>query len=188
LLVLLLLGGCSKSGSSTGATAVPSSTGKPWIVTTQGSATPSAAKGGVWTATTSPFPSGFLPLPSNTPTTSATPLWQCTPNNGRGTIAGATVVPGVTTAAVTFFNPGGNNLLQFRVTAINEDLVTGQQRDVGWTVATPGAACDYQTITVTGLTSKSHYVFSVDAVWSQVGGNDGTNASTIARSGVILTK
>ncbi|GAA0574057.1 hypothetical protein GCM10010172_68330 [Paractinoplanes ferrugineus] len=188
LVGVLLLGGCGKSGTATAtATPVPSSTGKPWVITTQGSATPSAARGGVWTATTSPFPSGFLPLPSNPPAATATPSWQCTPNNGRGTIGGATVVPAGTSAAVTFFNPGGVNLLQFRVTAINEDLVTGAQRDVGWTVVTPGKACEYQTVTITGLTPKTHYVFSVDAVWSQVGGNDGTNAATIARSGVIST-
>lgn len=184
---VLLLGGCGSagSGSGTGTTAAPTAGGKPWVITTQGSATPSAAGRSAWTATTMPFPSGFLPLPSNLPTATATPSWQCTPDNGRGTIGGATVVPGTTSAAVRFFNPGGSNLVQFRVTAINEDLVTGQQRDVGWTVATPGTACAYQTVTVTGLTAKAHYVFSVDAVWTQLGGNDGTNAATIARSGVI---
>ncbi|MEU4241100.1 hypothetical protein [Actinoplanes sp. NPDC026619] len=183
--VLLLLGGC-KSSATTSATAIPSATGKPWVITTQGSATPSAT-GSVWTATTSAFPSGFLPLPSTTTTPPPTPTGGCTPDNGRGTIAGATVVPGSTSAAVTFFNPGGATLQQFRVTAINEDLVSGAQRDVGWTVVTPGTACNYQTVTVTGLTAKTHYVFSVDAVWSSIGGRDGTTASTIARSGVVST-
>jgi hypothetical protein len=179
---LLLLSGCSST--TVAATAVPSPSGTPWVVTSQGSATPSATASG-WTAKASPFPSGFLPLPSTSPAPKPTPTGSCTPDNGRGTIAGATVVPGSTTADVTFFNPGGGSLLQYRVTAINEDLVVGEQRDVGWTVVTPGVACSYQTVTITGLTPKAHYVFSVDAVWSGLGDHDGTRASTVARSGVI---
>jgi hypothetical protein len=181
---VLLLSGCKSSTAAT--TPVPSASGPAWVITTQGSATPTPTPS-VWTRTVTPLPSGFLPLPSITGTVTSTPSGSCTPDNGRGTIAGLTVVPGSTSAAVTFFNPGGSTLQQFRVTAISEDLVPGPQRDVGWTVVTPGTPCAYQTVTITGLTAKSHYVFSVDAVWSALGDRDGTTASTIARSGVITT-
>ncbi|MFD0521385.1 hypothetical protein [Paractinoplanes durhamensis] len=186
---LLLLSGCSTSSTGTTATGtpIPSASGPAWVVTTQGSATPSATVGGGATVTRSPFPSGFLPLPSYAATTPPTPTGSCTPNNGAGTISGATVVPGRTTATVTFFNPGGALLQQYRITAIDQDLVVGAQRDVGWTVVTPGTACAFQTVTITGLDPKTHYIFSVDAVWSQVGGRDGTNAATVARSGVVST-
>ena len=181
---LLMLSGCGKSGTT--ATAAPSPSGTPWVIAVTGSATPSPSAS-VVTVTTSPYPTGFLPLASTSPTAAATPTGSCTPNNGSGTIAGATVVAGSTSAAVTFFNSGGSNLRQYRVTAISQDLVTGAQRDVGWTVVTPGTACAYQTVTITGLDPKTHYVFSVDAVWAQVGGRDGTYAATVARSGVIAT-
>ncbi|GIF17649.1 hypothetical protein BJ973_009386 [Actinoplanes tereljensis] len=181
---LLFLSGCSSA--STTATAIPSASGKPWVITTKGSATPSPTVS-VVTATTSAFPSGFLPLPSITATATVTPSPTCTPIGQTSPIEAAGVVPGKTTAVVTFFNPGGADLQEFRVTAIAQDLVVGSQRDVGWTVVTPGTPCTFQTVTITGLDSAADYVFSVDAVWTRTGGKDGTTARTVARSKVITT-
>jgi hypothetical protein len=182
ILAPLLLGGCK---SSTTATAVPSPSGSPWVVTITGSATPSPSPSGA-TVTPSTFPTGYLPLPSGSVTPTPTSSGSCPPAAAAG-IAGATVVPGTTSAAVTFYNPGGQTLVEYRVTAVSQDLAVGEQRDVGWTVLTPGTGCGYLTATVTGLDPLTYYVFSVDQVTTKVGGKDGTQAVTVARSGVVQT-
>jgi hypothetical protein len=181
ILAPLALTGC---GASTTATAVPSPSGSPWVVMAQGSATPSAAPTG-YKATPSPFPTGFLPVASAAPTPAPTGSPTCPPDTAHA-IAGATVVPGAGRAAVTFYNYGGDNLVEYRITAISQDLVAGRQRDVGWTVMTPGAGCGYLTATITGLDARTGYVFSVDAVTTKLG-RDGTRAETVARSGVVKT-
>jgi hypothetical protein len=181
ILAPLALGGCKSSAT---ATAVPSPSGSPWVITAQGSATPSPAPSGL-TVTPSAFPTGFLPLPSTTATATATGSSTCPPDTAHA-IGGATVVPSSAAAAVTFYNYGGNDLVEYRITAISQDLAPGQQRDVGWTVMTPGGGCGYLTATVTGLDAKTRYVFSVDEVTTQLG-RDGTRAETVARSGVVTT-
>ena len=177
----LVLGGCKTNSV---ASPVPSPSGSPWVITVPGSATPSPAPP-VATATPSTFPTGFLPLPSGsaTPTPSGSPT--CPPDASHD-IGGATVVPGTTSAAVTFYNPGGAYLVEYRITAISQNVVVGEQRDVGWTVVTPGSGCGFLTATVSGLDPQTDYVFSVDAV-TTILGRDGTQASTVARSGVVTT-
>ena len=91
-----------------------------------------------------------------------------------------------TSAAVTFYNPGGNSLVEYRITAISQDLAIGEQRDVGWTVLTPGTGCGFLTATVVGLDPRTDYVFSVDEVTTRHG-RDGTESATVARSGVVRT-
>jgi hypothetical protein len=180
----LLAGGCGSTGSPSAA-AVPSPSGSPWVLVANGTATPSPAPPRA-TGTPSTFPTGYLPLPSGAAaaaTASATPF--CVPKP-RGTLNAASVTPSATSAAVTFYNPGGNDLVEFRVTAIGQDLQAGEQRDIGWTVLTPSATCGYMTATVTGLDRVTDYVFSVDAVRTRVG-SDGTVAETIARSIPVRT-
>ncbi|MFI5892676.1 hypothetical protein ACIA5D_21455 [Actinoplanes sp. NPDC051513] len=185
ILAPLALGGCK---SSTTATAAPSPSGSPWVITSQGSATPSAAPSG-YTAKPSTFPTGFLPVASTTATPTPTGSPGCPPDTAHA-IAGATVVPAAGSAAgsaaVTFYNYGGNDLVEYRITAISQDVLPGRQRDVGWTVMTPASGCGYLTATVTGLDAQTNYVFSVDAVTTQLG-RDGTRAETVARSGVVTT-
>src|SRR5882724_10742017 len=181
----LLLGGC---GSPTGAAAAaPTTTGSPWIVSYAGSATPSPTPSYSYTSP-APFPTGFLPTASasasGTPTPSGAP---CTDNKfAAGAINGATVVPSTTSAVVSWFNPGGSDLVQYRITAISQDLAAGTQRAVGWTVVTPGTSCGTLSAPVTGLDPKTDYVFSGDAVVKRLG-KDGTTASTVARSIVVRT-
>jgi hypothetical protein len=177
----LVLGGCEASSV---ASPVPSPSGSPWVITVPGSATPSPAPS-VATATPSTFPTGFLPLPSGSAIPAPTGSPACPPDASHD-IAGATVAPGTTSAAVTFYNPGGAELVEYRITAISQNLVVGEQRDVGWTVVTPGSGCGYLTATVAGLDPQTDYVFSVDAVTTRLG-QDGTQASTVARSGVVRT-
>nr|WP_296073452.1 fibronectin type III domain-containing protein [uncultured Actinoplanes sp.] len=177
VLAPLLLGGCG-SGRTTAA-AVPGPSGSPWVLVAGGAATasPAPSRG---TATPSPFASGFLPLPSTTPATTPPPTASCA-GKIRGAINYATAVPSATSANVTWYNPGGNDLVEFRVTAIAQDLAVGEQRDIGWTVITPGRACGAMSATLTGLDRATDYVFSVDAVRTRAG-TDGTTAETIARS------
>jgi hypothetical protein len=89
---------------------------------------------------------------------------------------------------VTWYDPATSDIVEYRITAISQDAMLGPQRDVGWTVVTPGATCGYRTATVTGLNRDTRYVFSVDMVTSRRGqGNDGTIAATVARSRVVKT-
>jgi hypothetical protein len=181
VLTPLLLGGCSNDSVKA---AKPEPSGESWIVVADGRAIPSAPAGGRAVPRSAPA-SGFLPLPSPTP--SPTPaLGGTCPPVGAHIMNFATVVPGATTAAVTFYNPGGNALVEYRVTGISQDLRPGQQRDVGWTVLTPGTGCGYLTATVTGLDRRTHYAFSVDEVTTSHD-RDGTVSATIARSGVVRT-
>lgn len=182
----LLLGGC---GSSTGpATAAPTATGTPWIVSYNGSATPSPAPSYSYSSP-APFPTGFLPTVSASATRTPAPSGSpCTDNKfTAGVINGATVVPSTTSAVVSWFNPGGSDLVQYRVTAMSQNLKSGRQRAIGWTVITPGNSCGTLSAPVTGLDPKTDYVFSVDAVFKVID-KDGTRASTIARSLPVRTK
>ncbi|MEV6343937.1 fibronectin type III domain-containing protein [Actinoplanes sp. NPDC051851] len=180
----LSLTACSSgnSGTTTAPTAVPSSGGT-WILYASGSVTPSpvpsvvsATTPGV--ATLSPRPSG-----SSTPTPSGSACNAAAFVGGN--INGLGVTAGTTSAVLTWFNPGGSTLVSYKLTAANQDLKTGRQQDVGYTTVTP-TACGWMTGTVKNLTSKTHYVFSVDAQYTK-NGVSGTYTRTIARSGVVST-
>jgi hypothetical protein len=174
-----MLGGCGSKGADS-ATAEPAPNGSSFVLVANGKATPSPAPSQAG-GTASPFSSGFLPLPPNTsPAATPTPSAACV-DKARGQINYATAVTSATSANVTWYNPGGNDLTEFRITAIAQNLANGQQRDVGWTVMTPGATCGFMTGTLTGLDRKTYYVFSVDAVRRNLG-KDGTRAETTARS------
>jgi hypothetical protein len=175
----LLVGGCGSTGT-TATTVTPAPSGSPFVLVANGSATPSPVPTG-GTATASPFASGFLPLPSGTPAaTPAVPRASCV-GKARGQLNYATAVTTSTSANVTWYNPGGNDLVEFRITALAQNLAVGEQRDIGWTVITPSATCGFMTGTLTGLDSATYYIFSVDAVRSRIG-RDSTAAETIARS------
>jgi hypothetical protein len=183
LALVPLLAACG-SGSTTTPSTDAAADGKNWVVVANGSATPSPVPTRP-TSTASPFPSGFLPLPSTSPTPKPTGVFSCPPNK-QSPINGANAVAGATSATVTWFNPGGDNLVNYRVTAISQDAMLGNQRDIGWTVLTPGPACETMTATVTGLDRDTRYVLSVDSVQTR-NGSDGGYSKTVARSQVVRT-
>ena len=86
---------------------------------------------------------------------------------------------------VTWFNPGGSTLVDYRLTALSQDLQAGQQTEVGFTVAASDS-CGFMSATVSNLTPGTHYVFSVDGVYRR-SGTEGTYTRTIARSRVVST-
>ena len=190
LTIPMLLAGCSaitgSSPATPGSAGATPNAGSDWLVLAQGSATPSP----VPTVGTTPYPtasvgSGFLPL---RPVARATPTATC----GTGTvnfssIGGLTVAPGTTSAKVTWYDKGGYNLVEYRLTAISQDPIEGGQRDVGWKTIKPAAPCGTVSVTLPKLDRKTSYIFSLDAVVTRRSG-DGTRAGTVMRSGVVYTK
>ncbi len=177
-----LLGGCGTDKPA--AAAGPTAAGEPWVIVSAGSATPSPSPSR-GTATPSAFPTGFLPLAVTPPAPMPSP--SCDPAYPLALkINGATAVTGPTSGTVTWWNPGGDSLVEYRVTAIGQDLAAGEQRDVGWTVVTPGDSCGFLSATVTGLDRQTPYVFSVDAV-TTLRERDGTYARTVARTLPVTT-
>jgi hypothetical protein len=185
LLLPLLAGGCGSA--STPVQATPSSASTPWIINYAGSAPPLPTPNISYLSPT-PFPSGFLLLPSTSVSATPTPSGNgCANINFHGgQINSAGVVAGTTSATVTWYNPGGADLVEYRLTAISQNLVAGTQRNIGWTVVKPGSGCGLMSAPVTGLDRKTNYVFSVDAVWTRLG-EDGTWSKTVARSVPVKT-
>jgi hypothetical protein len=192
LVTPLLLSGCSmfttpsavKSGGTDTTTGVTGA--DEWLVVAQGSATPSPSP----SRRASPAPTattgGFLPLaPAVRPTPSPTCARDTPHFNKINALKG--VVTGTTSAKVTWYNVGGYNIVEYRVTAIGQDLAVGDQRDIGWVTVKPANPCGFLTATVAGLDRRTGYVFSVDAVVTRRSG-DGTHAATIFRSSVVQTR
>jgi hypothetical protein len=189
-LVPALLSGCGVLGLSapgsagSGSPTTTPPTGSNWLVVAPGNATPS------------PIPTPGRPrptitsgyLPPRAPAAIRTPVVMCSPNTFNFSKIGiAYATPSTTSAMVSWYNVGGYNLKQFRITAISQDLVGGRQRDVGFLVAVPGAPCGQMSATITGLDRKTGYMFSVDAVVIRKSG-DGWHAATVARSHVVYTR
>jgi hypothetical protein len=192
LLLPFLLSGCSvldtltgSGGSARSGSATPAPSGSPWIVVAPGSATPSPTPSHPTSSPTATAAAGFLRPPSPTPGPTSSPTCA-TKAYDFWHINSLTVTPGTTSAKVSWHNVGGYNPVQFRLTAISQHLVPGKQRDVGWVTISPPAQCGPVTATITGLSRKTPYVFSVDAVVRRTSG-DGAHAATIARSGPVYT-
>jgi hypothetical protein len=185
----LLLSGCSMftaSKGGAGSTGDAQAAGDQWLIVARGSATPSPTPSRAAARPTPTATGGFLPLKPATPR--PTPTATCardTPHFDK--INALQVTPGTTSAKVRWYNVGGYNLVEYRVTAINQDLVIGTQRAVGTVVVKPDNPCGYLTATLPKLSRRTSYVFSVDAVVVRRSG-DGTHAATIFRSSVVDTK
>jgi hypothetical protein len=193
LIVPTLLSGCTMIPGSPAGTIGGSSrsdgTGSPggpsWIVATQGSATPSPRPSYRAASPTPSATSGFLPMGVATPT--ATPSVTCSPNTfDFSKIGWLDVTPGPTSAVLSWYNVGGDNLVEFRLYATSQDLKVGRQRDVTFVTVPPKTPCGQMTGTIGNLDRGTHYVFSVDAVVTRRSG-DGTRAATVARSHSIPT-
>ncbi|MFC7533701.1 fibronectin type III domain-containing protein [Actinoplanes sp. GCM10030250] len=177
----LLLAGCGSTSEKV--QEEKARTGNDWILVEQGKATPSPT---VKVGKASPTPADTLPtLPAVTTSPTVKPTPSCTPVQSIGGINGLDVVPGSTSAVVTWYHPGGGNIIDYRVTAMTQDLDVGSQTEVGWTKVTP-ATCGDVSATVTGLEAGTPYVFSVDVVKKRAG-RDGTYTETVARSQVVST-
>jgi hypothetical protein len=181
----LLLVGCSSSSSTRPGEEETDGAGRDWIVVEEGDPTPSPTDP---VGKASPTPSTTLPpLPTGGASPTAAPGSTCTPMQRIKTIDGLAVTPASTSAVVTWYHPGGGNIVDYRVTAINQDLVTGAQKEVGWTRSAP-AECGDVSATVTGLDPQTPYTFVVDVVLTRDNFSlEGVYTRTIARSGVIST-
>jgi hypothetical protein len=189
-----LLSGCGMldtlaggPAGTVGGSASPAPSAAPWIAGAVGSPAPSPATGAPRVSASTPDIYGFLPRAgANTPRVK--PSATCAPASYNfARIDSLTVVPGATSATVSWYNLGGYHLVQFRVTAVSQDLHSGRQRDIGFTTITPTTPCGPVSATITGLDSGTHYVFSVDAVVLRRSG-DGTHAATVYRSGPVRTR
>lgn len=176
----LLLGGCGSAGASP--QAAPSTAASPWMLSYPGAVPPSPTPS-ISYSSPPPFPSGFLAIRTVNPAPRPVPSGNgCADIKFQpGRINSAGVLPGTTSATVSWYNPGGADLVEYRITAISQSLKAGGQRDIGWTVVKPGSGCGMLSAPVTGLDRRTSYVFSVDAVFTKIG-EDGTWSTTVARS------
>ncbi|GID92723.1 hypothetical protein ACFQFC_33655 [Amorphoplanes digitatis] len=187
----LLLSGCAMFTASKGGNGAASDDsvvtgGDQWLIVSKGSATPSPKPSSSGVRPTPTATSGFIPLPPATPRPKPTATCaRDTPHFDK--INALEVQPGTTSAKVRWYNVGGYNLVEYRVTAINQDLGVGRQIAVGTVVVKPANPCGYLTATLPKLLRKTSYVFSVDAVVTRRSG-DGTHAATVFRSSVVDTK
>ncbi|MEV0898646.1 fibronectin type III domain-containing protein [Actinoplanes sp. NPDC049802] len=179
----LLLGACSSSPRKVEEETAEA--GRNWIMVNEGEATPTPV---TTYGKASPTPSTTLPpLPTTSPSASGSPDPSCTPRQRTSPINGLGVTPASTSAVVTWYHPGGPNIVDYRITAISQDLVNGAQAEIGWTRSAP-EECGEVSATVPGLQPRSRYVFSVDVVLRREGvGLEGTYTRTVARSGVVTT-
>jgi hypothetical protein len=165
----LVLGGCGALGLS-GTPAPPAPAGSPWIVTVQGSATPSPAPAGVGAYRSLLPPVSFLPVDRS-----------CAQN----WLVDRVEIPLQVTAAkrslkLTWPTQYGSN---YRITAVPQPLRRGSQPAYNWQNIAPSSACT-MTGTITGLVSGKPYVVWLDAPNTGFE-RDGTRHPYSGRSGVV---
>lgn len=186
---LAALSGCSAIGlstsadGSTDAATGATSNSKSWTLVSAGARTPTP--GAIAGYSPSPTPTfKLVPLPTASPSGSAT--GGCSGSQPLGRLAGLDVTPATTSARVTWPDIGDPTLVQYRLTAIAQDIVGGSQADLTWVEVEPTTRCATLTATISGLTSGRPYIFSLDAVLKNYN-SDGNRTSTIARSLVVYT-
>jgi hypothetical protein len=153
-------------------------------------------QGGV-AASPTPVPNGSprrtplaaLPLPPTSTAYAAmsaqASLTGCTGRLQQGVRNGITVVPGTTSAVVTWWNVGDAGLQSYQLAAVPQALVLGLQPAWQWKTVAAGKGCVQITTTVTGLTSKKPYVFLLHAVIKNWG-NGPLIAPEIGRSSATM--
>lgn len=97
------------------------------------------------------------------PTPSLSPS-ECTGVVRPGVINGVDVVPGTASATVSWWNIGDPSIVEYRLTAMPQELLIGPQPGWTWQTVAPGKGCTRVTATVTGLISQTPYVFVVHAL------------------------
>jgi hypothetical protein len=169
--VPLTLTGCAAVGDKPGASASPEPSGESWVVVTTGKAkpSPSSSRGA---RTTSPE-STVSPRPAD-PNCSATwPVGQV--------LIPVTVTSGSGSLAVTWPRNGSDST--YRVAAVPQDLLSGEQPPVVWQPVATTTGCTVSAV-LTGLTAGKPYV-----VWLDAPGTghltDGSRNPYSGRSGVV---
>jgi hypothetical protein len=159
--------------------------GDSWLVVNEGDpqASTSTSPAGARPSPTASF--GFLPRPTPRPSGTVPP--DCTQFQRQGQINGLTAVPGVGSAAVSWYNPANTTLVKYRLTAMPQHLIGGMQKPLVWREFRPDKICGTMTATITGLDSGKPYILSLDAVVTRMVG-DGDVGSTVSRSGVVYPK
>ena len=174
----LALGGCGAldPGSPTGTpgpspSATPDPGNSPWIVTIPGAATPSATPSrGTRTGTPGLPPVSFLPVDRG-----CAQDWH----------AGAVLIPMVVTAAkgsLTLTWPRQYNS-NYRITAVPQPLVTGNQPNYTWQNVAPASGC-VVSARITGLKPGKPYIVWLDAPNTGFE-RDGARHLYSGRSGVV---
>jgi hypothetical protein len=181
LFVPLALAGCSALGIDTSMTPGTSTSASPgpvsgagWVVVTNGSATPSrgVAKGA---GTPSPAlpPVSFLPVDPGCAKT-----WTVDP-----VLIPMSIVPGARSLTVTWPRQYDST---YRIAAVPQPLVSGDQPAVTWQDVPAGTGCTV-TATINGLTSGKPYVVWLDAPATGYE-RDGTRHTYNGESGVVYPR
>jgi hypothetical protein len=108
-----------------------------------------------------PLPSSSTMYPSSSPNLSP---GQCGGYYRQGVRNGLTVVPGTTSATVSWWNLGDPALQTYELAAVSQELVFGIQPPWKWQTVAKGTDCGLITTTFTGLTSGKPYVFVLHAL------------------------
>jgi hypothetical protein len=150
-LAVLLLSGCAGTGSGTSASASASaSPAAPWLIYNSGNPSPSATPALSLNPSATALP--WTPLPS---ASTCAIDWP----NDEQVLIPMIVTPGVGSLTVQWPSAYGPN---YRLTAVNQKLVTGAQPTPTWINVTAGAGCTV-TATLTGLITGNPYVVWLDA-------------------------
>jgi hypothetical protein len=171
------LGGCAALGLGPKATpapsASPSASGPPggpgWLVLVSGSATPSPSPSSGTRVPALP-PVSFLPVAPNCESTSRIDQ----------VLIPLTVTPAKGSLVVTWARQFSSN---YRITAVPQPLVVGNQPANPWQNVGPAAGCTV-TATIRGLTPGKPYIVWLDAPNSGHE-RDGTRHPYSGRSGVV---
>jgi hypothetical protein len=108
-----------------------------------------------------PLPSASGMYPSSSPYPSP---GQCGGYYRQGVRNGLTVVPGTTSATVSWWNLGDPALQSYELAAVSQELTFGIQPPWKWQTVEKSTGCNQITTTFTGLSSGKPYVFVLHAV------------------------
>ena len=143
------LGGCSRTGPA-GEAGATKATGEQWVVVKPGRPTPSPARQLSGSLKPALPPVSFLPT-----TQSCTVAWPAQ----EAVLIPMIVTPGPGSFTVQWPNRYGDT---YRLTAVPQDLVTGEQPEPVWQTIKTGAECEV-TAKIGGLTSGRAYIVWLDA-------------------------
>jgi hypothetical protein len=143
------LAGCGKPEPATEAEATQAA-GEPWVVVEPGRPTPSPARKLSGSLKPALPPVSFMPT-----TDTCTIAWP----EQEAVLIPMVVTPGAGSFTVQWPNRYGDT---YRLAAVPQEIVTGEQPEPAWQTVKTGAECEV-TATVSGLTSGAAYIIWLDA-------------------------